>query len=270
MSTPILDRLEKDRIAHMMRQMQPCERRILAMGKRVSHVSGRVLSIPDDYDFSQLRGDESPLSFVDTVLALIEDDRFIGLDCTAQHYLNKAWENAKVLSRIQEDMGEKSCLNVGGGSCLINAYLASKGMRVVSVDNCERYSDLVGNENDVAASLMLDLTSISADFLDWESDGRFDYVFSICVIEHLPTRELQARFLRQMARYTRLGGVLLLTFGYGPKATTNPYVDERDVIRHIYSQLEGFDILDPFEFSGTWTISEGHTWGYLAARKTSD
>lgn len=252
----------------MMIKMKGVEHRLLSEGKRVSHVSGRLVSLPPEYDYSKLEPNESPLSFTDAVIALLNEGRFIGIDCTPEHYLNKAWENRMVLSRIErEGIKGRSVLNVGGGSCLINSYLASKGAHVVSVDSCERYPELVINENEIAKAFDFDLHAIACDFLDWESDERFDFVFSICVIEHLESRDLQKRFLRQMARNVKDGGMLLLTFGFGPNATTNPYVSEDDVIEYINGNLAEFDIVDPFSFSGLWTISEGHTWGYLAAKK---
>ncbi|EDY84150.1 Methyltransferase domain family [Verrucomicrobiia bacterium DG1235] len=268
MSTPKFDIEEKKEVTEAMLRMREVEPRILNQNLHCSHVSGRVLSVPEDYDFTLLHEGESPKSFVDSVLALLREGRFIGIDCTPQHYLNKAWENYKVLSYIDVNSTDgKTALNVGGGSCLINAYLASKGIAVSSVDKCERSAFLIDNENEIAKKLSLDLRAIDCDFLNWEEGRLFDYVFSICVIEHLSTREMQAEFVRGMAKRVRPGGFFLLTFGYGPKGTTNPYLNEEDVATHICGYLDDFEIVEPFSFSGLWTISEGHTWGFLAARR---
>jgi SAM-dependent methyltransferase len=269
-STPFHDESEKIRVLQSIVKMKEIERKILENKLHCSHVSGKILEVPESFDWDLLEDGESPKSFVDVVSALINNDRFIGIDCSAMHYLNKAWEQHKVLSYIDQDnVVGKSALNIGGGSSLINSYLASLGMNMWSVDMCEYYPALVDNEVKIARSLDLDLTVINRDFLKWEDRTLFDYVFSICVIEHLPGRKEQAQFVQGMASRVAPGGYFLLTFGYGPKATDNPYENESDVAEEIISHLDGFEIVEPFQFSGLWTIYEGHTWGFVAAKKKS-
>ncbi len=98
----------------------------------------------------------------------------------------------------------------------------------------------------------------------------FDAVFSICVIEHLADRREQKEFLKKMGSCVKPGGRLLLTFGYGPAGTRNPYRSEEEVQREIYDTLTGFTPLAPFRFSGKWTIADQHTWGFIAADKKAN
>lgn len=273
MSTPVLDKQEKKKILSIMHLMRPVEQEIIKRGFQTSHLSGRLL-MPPEIPFSEkvssflFRKHLPSQSFTQTVKLLIEKDIFAGIDCTAQHYLTKAWEIYKVLSFIpfaeQEGL---SVLNVGGASTLINFFLAWQGVTVTSIDRCERDGQIVENEKEIARELNLNITSIDRDFLAYVDNKVFDFVFSLCVIEHLDSREQQKRFINHMKRFVRKGGLLLLTFGFGPRASQNPFRDEGDVDRYIYQNLSDFSVISPFYFNDVWTISEGHTWGFIAVKK---
>jgi 2-polyprenyl-3-methyl-5-hydroxy-6-metoxy-1,4-benzoquinol methylase len=205
--------------------------------------------------------------FTSVVKSIIEKKRFIGLECTPKHYVNKAWEVASVLDNIGLANHGESVLNVGGGATLINAYLASIGFRVTSIDTCERDERLSQYENITARRMGINLKSMQSNFLNASIVSSYDNVFSICVIEHLDSRSDQELFIRKMVSSLKPGGLFQLTFGYGPKATTNPYKSENDVKKFVYNNILDLEIIQPFKFSGLWTISEGHTWGIVAARK---
>lgn len=274
MSTPVFDKQEKEKILSVMRLMEPVEREIISKGFQTSHLSGRLL-MPPEVPFSEkvrsflFRKPLPSQSFTQTVKLLIEKNIFVGLDCTDKHYLNKAWELYKVLSTMLYNVKERlSALNVGGASTLINFFLAYQGVSITSVDRCDRDKSIVENEQNIAGALNLDITSHDVDFFDYQDNKEFDFVFSICVIEHLESREQQTRFINQMKRYVRQGGLLLLTFDYGPKSPVKtPYRDEGDIDRYIYQNLSDFFIINPFYFNGVWTLSDKWVWGFIAAKK---
>ncbi len=268
MSTPEHTTEEGARVVRQMEQMRAIEARICDAGFAISHVTGRV-PLPGKPLSNQANDRPSTVLFTDTVTELIHTGRFLGRECTPGHYLTKGWEITTVLGYIPSSPAPgASVLNVGGGSTLINFHLASLGYEVVSIDKCERDRALIDNENTIAQALALRQSAHDADFLTWESGRTFDFVISICVIEHLPTREMQAAFLRGMVHRAHPGGLVLLTFGFGPRATTNPYKTAQEVEKHIYANLNGCEIVEPFAFSGVWAVSDQHTWGFVAARKS--
>ncbi|NNF99353.1 MAG: class I SAM-dependent methyltransferase [Desulfobacteraceae bacterium] len=258
MSTPAFDNDELNMILVTMEKMKSVEHRIIEGGMEFSHISGILYGVDEYADLS--------MSFTEIVERLIKKNEFTGRENTGGHYLTKAWEISKVLYWIDRTTGNK-LLNIGGGSTIINFYLASIGYDITSIDCCWAESDLVENEKMVADKLELPIESVNADFIEYDANAVFNAVFSICVIEHIETRERQRLFIENMARHTAPGGLMLLTFGYGNKATCNPFRNEKEIDSLLYAYLDGFDIVEPFYFNGFWSISNEHTWGFVAAKK---
>jgi 2-polyprenyl-3-methyl-5-hydroxy-6-metoxy-1,4-benzoquinol methylase len=125
------------------------------------------------------------------------------------------WEIAWVCQHVDFKPGEM-VLDLGGSSSLFSYYLASRGLRVTTIDLNQK---LVDNANSVAKALDWDLHNARLDIRDLRrpgsslADKEFDHVTSICVFEHIPaTTRVDASVA--MAEAVDPGGTVSLTFDY--------------------------------------------------------
>ncbi|HUJ78791.1 MAG TPA: class I SAM-dependent methyltransferase [Nitrospiria bacterium] len=144
----------------------------------------------------------------------------------------KMWEYARGLafSQIRPPM---RVLDFGGGATLPVFFLAERGCEVVSVDINQRFTDYA---NAFAARHALRLTASSRDLVsspvpeDW---GMFDRIISFCVIEHLP-QDAQVPTMKKLAGLLRPGGIMAVTFDFGPQAPSEwPLRSRQDVDRLV-------------------------------------
>ena len=140
----------------------------------------------------------------------------------------KMWEYARGLaySRIAPGM---RVLDFGGGATLPVFYLAERGCEVMSVDINRQFVDAT---NALAArrgwKLSANLTNLCEAPAppEW---GTFDRVLSFCVIEHLP-RAAQIPTMKKLAGLLRPGGIMVVTFDFGPDAPSEwPLRSREDV-----------------------------------------
>ena len=128
----------------------------------------------------------------------------------------KIWEEAWCLRHAEIQPGMR-VLDVGGASTPFSFYIASKGTAVEVIDNDWGNCGTVYNANYVARKMSLGLKAI-----DWDvsrglpfADKSFDRIFSICVIEHLPS--MVRRFLmKEIGRVLMPGGLAGFTTDYDP------------------------------------------------------
>ena len=177
----------------------------------------------------------------------------------------KLWENAWVIRHAGVRPGE-TVLDVGGASTIFSFYLASLGCRVAVVDNDWGNCGTIYNARYVARRMDWDLQAWDRDVakpLPFP-DATFDRVFSVCVMEHLPSGVRQF-LMREVGRVLKPGGMVGMTFDYDaarPRLITDRglrYAQrdklERDVIRpselHVVGNAEWVDAYPDHGFMGS-------------------
>lgn len=126
----------------------------------------------------------------------------------------KLWEDAWVIRHTQSAPGHR-VLDVGGASTVFSFYLASLGCRVCVVDNDWANCGTLYNARYVAAQLNWPLDVVDRDAgqpLPFPA-GSFDRVYSICVLEHLPSTVRQ-HLMREVGRVLKPGGLAGFTCDY--------------------------------------------------------
>lgn len=92
------------------------------------------------------------------------------------------WEIVWIVVNNDFQPGQ-TLLDLGGSSSLFSYYLASKDLKVTTVD---LQKDLVDNANFVAGEMGWTLRNDVMDIRRLELSSRFDHICSLCVYEHIP------------------------------------------------------------------------------------
>lgn len=176
----------------------------------------------------------------------------------------KLWENIWLI--YHSGVRPRSrVLDIGGASSIFSFYLASIGCSVAVVDNDWNNCGTIYNVNYVAEKMDWDLKAYDRNIarpLPF-ADEYFDYVFSICTVEHLPSR-VRRLMMKEVARVLKPSGVVGLTMDYDPnrrvlltdKGLRFAYRDklEQDVIRpsglRIYGNTNLIDFYHDKSFLG--------------------
>jgi 2-polyprenyl-3-methyl-5-hydroxy-6-metoxy-1,4-benzoquinol methylase len=119
------------------------------------------------------------------------------------------WEIAWVVTHNSFQPGDR-LLDLGGSSSLFSYYLASKGLRVTTVDLEEK---LVANADRVASRTGWKLSNHRMDMRRLDLAGDFDHLTSICVFEHIPISD-RVEITARIGELLRPAGSLSLTFDY--------------------------------------------------------
>lgn len=134
-------------------------------------------------------------------------------------------------------------LDIGGSSSLFSYYLASKGVKVTTVDI---QKELVNNANLVAKKLGWDLTNYAMDMRKLDFNSKFDHITSICVYEHLPMYdrvEINKKIKDQLVK----GGKFSITFDYRNPARFAKINSPEDVFKQ-FIKPSGLNIRGNKEF----------------------
>lgn len=92
------------------------------------------------------------------------------------------WEIVWVVLNNDFKQGQE-VLDLGGSSSLFSYYLASKGIKVTTID---LQKELVDNANHVAKQMNWNLKNQVMDMRELEFHSKFNHITSICVFEHIP------------------------------------------------------------------------------------
>lgn len=134
------------------------------------------------------------------------------------------WEIAWVAMHAGFEAGQ-SVLDLGGSSSLFSFYLASKGLRVTTVD---LQASLVENADRVAQAMGWAMENRVMDMRALSFDRQFDHVTSICVLEHLKPEDRKAA-VAQVRDVLRPGGRFSITFDYRNPARSMRIASPQDV-----------------------------------------
>ena len=182
----------------------------------------------------------------------------------------KLWEDAWVIRHADIRPG-LAVLDVGGASTLFSFYLASRGCAVQVVDNDWGNCGTLYNANAVARRMGWALRAWDRDVavpLPFP-DAAFDRVFSICVLEHLPSAVRQF-LMGQINQVLKPDGMVGLTFDYDaarPVLLTDRGLRyahreklERDVIRPsglcVVGNTDWVDACPPESFMGSLFLAK--------------
>ena len=154
----------------------------------------------------------------------------------------KLWENAWLIRHSGVQTGQ-TVLDVGGASTMFSFYVASLRCHVVVVDNDWANCGTMFNARYVAKQMGWHLDALDRDVrhpLPFP-DNHFDRVFSICVLEHLPSR-LRQFLMKEIGRVLKPGGVAGFTTDYDE---ARPVLVTDKGLRFAYKDKLERDVIAP-------------------------
>lgn len=152
------------------------------------------------------------------------------------NYWGRMWEYGMMVHITRPEPGQR-VLDVGGTNTLFVYYLHELGCLVSTVDPAQVHFDNTRSVMNIHPEFYgINVQVGNGQDLSYFSDGYFDHVYSICVIEHLPDRESQSRMFREMNRVVIPGGMVGITYDYwewdNPDQSPNeigPFRSEREI-----------------------------------------
>lgn len=142
---------------------------------------------------------------ITNILSLLD-----GIPLRFEH-LHRRWEYGLALHALRENQ-TKTLLEVGGGGSAFAPSAAWLGMEVTQVD----VEDLGEWIRQQAQKIRVPMMYIQKDFLNFDTQERFDAVTCFSVIEHV-LRETD--FFLRLLQYIKVGGLLILTTDFHPSGT---------------------------------------------------
>jgi 2-polyprenyl-3-methyl-5-hydroxy-6-metoxy-1,4-benzoquinol methylase len=155
----------------------------------------------------------------------------------------------------------KRVLDVGAGVCCLPFYLAERGARVTTVDNhaIQRNGQPPETWNEWGyfdySAIDPRIKSVNADMRSFDDGDKYDIVYSVSVIEHMPASVRRA-VIAQISRLLRPGGQLLLSLDLVPSTNFLWNYSEGAVVEDagIHGSLDS--IKDEIAACGVTIISE--------------
>lgn len=200
------------------------------------------------------------------------------------NYWGRMWEYGMMVEVSNPRSGDW-VLDVGGMGTLLDYYLKRLGCVVSCVDPAQVHLDDANVLTMHATEFYgIDNRIGKGQDLGFFPDGVFDCVYSVCVIEHLPTREEQTEMFLEMIRVVKPGGILGITYDYwemdNPEqnwSEVGPFKSESQVRETLINPALGIadlygnnDILSPAaEPGGRTPDGPGATIGTLFMRRKS-
>ncbi|MFT7072989.1 methyltransferase domain-containing protein [Patiriisocius sp. Uisw_017] len=132
----------------------------------------------------------------------------------------RVYEYSWLLQKLESKKGEK-VLDVGAGVCPLPLCLTNMGMKVTTVDlhKTTRDVDKMDEWNEWGfldySYFNASIESHNLDFSQFKFSQKFDSIYSISVIEHMP-RQIRNKILKNAKRLLKVGGKLLLTIDMIP------------------------------------------------------
>jgi SAM-dependent methyltransferase len=165
---------------------------------------------------------------------------------------NKLWEYARGLSCIlgaPQSAAVLRVLDFGGAATIPIFFLASLGGDVLCLDIDTALSDWTNHVAKRHGWKLHASTHNLVDSLPPEGWGLFDAVISFSVLEHIP-KAAQPLILARLAKLLKPGGILALTFDFGPEAPVNDAVRDLAEVERLVAST-GLDYLDGHPLNDT-------------------
>jgi SAM-dependent methyltransferase len=152
------------------------------------------------------------LARLDPMWAVVSapDRRFGGWDID-EFFATGEREVAALLARGRElgvPAQERDALEFGCGLGRVTRALAKRYGRAVGIDISTQMLDQARRLNVEVPNV--DFVHNDAEDLSVLGDQRFDLIYSRHVLQHLPTSHLAGRYLREMVRHVRPGGLVVV------------------------------------------------------------
>ena len=172
---------------------------------------------------------------------IVKDERF---DFKYPNFL--LWETYWVTSNLNIKKGD-TILDIGGSSSLFSFYLASLGANVTAIDI---NPDVVDNANKIAKKMNLNYKAICADAEEYliNTNEKYDYITSICVIEHIEINKRKS-MIRNLYKHLNKNGKIAFTFDYKNPSFFVQINNEQDIKDHFLNNtnlymIENQDFFD--------------------------
>ncbi len=164
------------------------------------------------------------------------------------------------IRKIAADVKEgASVLDVGCGNGRLLEVFKDKKINYLGFDNSEELIKIAKNNYPTSHFLVADILN-----LEQVEDKKFDYVFCLAVIQHIPSRELRLEALRQMAKRLNENGNLVIStwnLWQSPKHRSLLFKNFWLKVFGKYS-LDFNDLLFPWKNSGGEAISDRYYHAY--------
>lgn len=146
-------------------------------------------------------------------------------------------------------------LDIGSGVSLLPIYLATKGHKVLSIDN----DDILMNR---VSPLLAKLCSTSVKYNEGDvvklnfEDNTFDRVFCISVLEHLEEEKVDGKYvnyrkrnldilaIKEMLRVLKPNGLLIMTFDWSENQEDLRSYKMQDIYERVLGSYRSFLIKD--------------------------
>ncbi len=163
---------------------------------------------------------------------------------------NKLWEYARGVDGLlcsfflaeHEKNAKPRVLDFGGAATLPILHLAATGCEVLCLDID---TTLTNWTNEIAKRHGWKLQASTHNLVEspaLEDWGLFDAVISFSVLEHIP-KAAQPLILARLAKLLKPGGIIALTFDFGPEAPVNDAVRDLAEVERLVAAT-GLDYLD--------------------------
>lgn len=182
-------------------------------------------------------------------------------------FKRKLWEMSHIAVNSGVRKGHR-VLDCGGASSIFSFFLASNGCFVETVDIDWRGHGIVENANKVAREMGWKMHNLAGDMTKLAyKDETFDRIFTICVLEHLDN-DSQIKAVKEMARVLKPGGIMGLTFDYGPSAPGSRYAGVGEINERIVKP-SGLSVMGNPEYEENEWFHEQYctSWGALFLEK---
>lgn len=167
------------------------------------------------------------------------------LDFYTAHY-PRVFEYTWIVEQL-EDKKDIRVLDIGAGVCPVPLCLNDMGFKVTTVDlhPKERKLEDKANWNEWGyldySVFNKAITSKHQDFTKVRSLTKFDCIYSISVIEHMPTA-IRVKMLKRASKLLRKGGELLLTIDIAPNTDDIWNYSEGKLVesQEVHGTMESF------------------------------
>ena len=160
-------------------------------------------------------------------------------------------------------------LEVGPGWGAFAAYAARKGIEMTGVTISRQSLDFM---NRLTAEENLPITTLLCDFLEFESEKKFDSIVVLGIMEHMPD---YPRVLARLDRLLKPGGRVFIDAG----ACSRKYEMSSFITQQIYPGNNSFLVLHdflksmasfPFDLKGVWDDRISYYWTCVGWAKRLD
>lgn len=159
------------------------------------------------------------------------------------------WPEIRVLAEKVKP-GDK-VLDLGCGNGRLLEALKEKQINYLGIDNSSELISLAKNNYPEQKFIVGDILNL--DDLEKAVDNNYDLIFCLAVLQHIPSRELRVRALREMAGKLRSGGEMIIS-------NWNLWAHKKyrlQLIKNYFLKIIGFYEFEANDLIFPWKNSHG-------------